>query len=504
MPTPSTFARFDRRMLLRGALAVTAASWVPRRSYAADAVSSTGETVMLSDAAIADLQKSIKGSLVLPSNPEYDTARRVWSPNVNKYPALIAKVTSVEDIQATIQFARRHNLLTAVKCGGHEYNGHGMADKGLTIDLGGFGGVQVDKTKKLAFVNGGAMLGELDEATIPSNLAVTNGTANHTGIGGLATGLGQGRLSRVLGYTIDNLRSIELITPEGKLVRANAKENPDLFWAVRGGGGNFGIVTKFELQLHEIDPNNLTSFGYTFPVAKAKDVLKYYFEMADKVPNEMALSSGVTTAENGEISVSFNGNFWGSPEEAQKLLAGIDRFGEPTRKRFDKADYLKVQSAGAGPKLSTRTLYMHSGFFDKVDSKIPDVVVDRLTKAPMPRAGIRFSQQAGAASKVAANATAYPYRKVLHQCAADGNWLDPKDGPALRQYANESWDLLKPMSNGGFYINYYCDPTEDDMKRAYGANYEKLSEVKAKYDPTNFMKLNFNIKPKGSNKRASR
>jgi len=294
-----------------------------------------------------------------------------------------------------------------------------------------------------------------------------------------------------------------VVLPDGKLVHASAKENPDLFWAVRGGGGNFGIVTKFEIQLHEIDPK-MTGFGYTFPVAKAKDVLNYYFEMCDKVPNGMALSTGVTASDTGELTVSLNGNYWGSPEETQKLLPGIDKFGEPLRKRFDETDYMKVQTGGAGPKLSTRTLYMHSGFFDHTDSKLADVIVDRLTKAPMPRAGVRFSQQGGAANKVASSATAYPHRKALHQCAADGNWTDAKDGPALIKYSNETWDLLRPMSNGGFYINYYCDPTEQDVVRTYAGNYERLQEVKAKYDPTNFMKINFNIKPKSGNKRAAR
>ena len=483
-------------MVLRGAIAIAAASTFPlRRGYAGEAMGSAGEKMMLSDTAVADLQKSIKGPVILPSSPEYEMARRVWSPAIDRRPALIAKCTSVADIQATVQFARSNNILTAVRCGGHSYNGDSMADKGLVIDLTPLNGLEVDTAKKVAFVNGGAMLGELDSATVPHGLATTNGTVSHTGIGGLATGIGQGRLARRLGYTIDNIRGVEVVTPDGRLVRANAKENPDLYWAIRGGSGNFGIVTKFEMQLHEFDPN-LATFGFTFPLAKAKDVMNLYFELSDKVPNDMSLSCGLATAENGETTVSLNGNHLGSLESAQKIIAAIDKLGEPLRKRFDTVEYVKVQSQGDGPLLSTRTLYMKSGFFSHVDSKLADVVVDRMTKAPMPRTSVRFGLQGGAANKIPSTATAFPYRDVLHQCASDGIWAEPKDGPALRKHADETWALLAPMTNGGFYVNYYVDPSDADIRRAFKGNYERLVEVKTKYDPTNFFHLNPNIKPR--------
>jgi hypothetical protein len=488
-------ARFDRRTLLRGALAMAAASSFPfDRSEAAEALGARGEKVILSDGDIARLRKSIQGAVILPGSPEYESARKVWNPTIDNRPALIARCTSVADIRATLEFARHHDVLTGVRCGGHGYSGYAVPEGGLVIDLSPFSGVEVDSSRRLAWVSGGALLGNLDRATVPLGLATTAGVVSHTGVGGLATVCGQGRLARRYGYTIDNIRAVEIVTPDGRLVRASSQEHPDLFWAIRGGGGNFGIVTKFGFQLHEFDPN-VTSFSYVWPFEKARDALNLYFELSDKVPNEMSLSGGFNTSEKGETTVSISGTYLGAPEAAEHLLTALGSLGAPSRKRFDAINYVKLQSIADGTLLSPRAVYYRSGFFNRVDPRLSDTVVDYLSKSTFPGAAVRFSQQGGAPNLVAQSATAFPDRDALHQCTVDVEWIDPSEAAANRKYADDTWDVIGPLSDGGYYLNWAINPSAAEVRRVFRGNYERLVQVKTKYDPTNFLHLNANIKP---------
>jgi len=491
--------RIDRRALLRGVAAVAAVSSVPwRQSFALDALSSGGHPVALSEAALADLQKSIQGQVILPSSAQYDSARRVWNPRIDGRPALIAMCSSVADVQATVQFARSHDLLTAVRCGGHSYAGFSMPNGGLVIDLSSINGVEVDPTKQRAWVDGGARLGNLDRATAPHGLATTAGVVSHTGVGGLATVCGQGRLARKHGYTIDNIRALELVTAEGRLVRANSTENPDLFWAVRGGSGNFGIVTKFEFELYELDPS-VTSFSYVYGLDQAKAMMDLYFELSEHVPNEMSLSAGLNTSDKGETTASISGTYLGTPEAAEKLLAPLAPLGTPARKRLDAIDYVKLQSIADGTSLfSPRAVYYRSGYFNHVDSRLTTVFVDYVTKSARPGTSIRFSQQGGVAGKVPTHATAFADRDALHQCAVDVEWTGPNDEAQQRKYADDSWAVLAPMSDGSFYLNFATDLSDAEVRRTFRGNYPRLVDVKTKYDPKNFFHLNPNIKPRSA------
>jgi len=481
---------------MRGLAAVGVASSLPwRRSEALEAVGRTGEPVTLSEAAVAELQKSIHGPVILPSSADYDKARELWNPLVDRRPALIAKCTSVADIQASVQFARSHDLLTAVRCGGHSYAGFSMPNGGFVIDLAGVDGVEVDPAKKVAWVSGGARLGNLDRATVPHGLATTAGVVSHTGVGGLATICGQGRLARLHGYTIDNIREVEVLTADGRLLRANAKEHPDLYWGVRGAGGNFGIVTRFEFQLYEFDPT-VTTFSYVYPLDRAKDVMKLYFELCERVPHEMSLSAGLTTSDTGETTASLSGTHLGTPEAAEKLIAPVAALGTPLRKRLDAIDYVKLQSIADGTGRSPKSVYYRSGYFNRVDERLPDVFVDYVTRSPWPGASLRFSQQGGVAGKVPSHVTAFADRDALHQCAIEVEWTDPADTAANRQYADNSWAVIGPMSDGSFYLNFATDLSDAQVKNNFGANYPRLVEVKTKYDPSNFFRLNPNIKPR--------
>ena len=486
----------DRRALLRGALAVTAATAMPlRRGHAGEILSNTGETVVLGESDIKDLQRSLAGAVILPESQTYDAERRLWNPAIDHRPAIIAKCTSLDDIHAAFQFARSHNLLTAIRCGGHNYDGTGMSDGGITLDLSPYRGVEVDKAKMRAYVKGGSILRNLDEATIPLGVTTTAGVVSHTGVGGLATGIGQGRLARLLGYAIDNNRGVTVLTADGRSLSANASENSDLFWAVRGGGGNFGIVTEFQFQLYDFDPN-ITSFSFTYPVAKAADAFKVLFELGEWVPNEISLSAGVRTSHDGVTTSTFDGTYNGSPEAARKILDPyLAQLGEPVRTRFDSVDYLWLQGIADGDLLSKSAVYYRSGFFNRVDEKIADAVADYATKHTHPGAKIQFGHQAGKTAELAWDATAYPYRDTLYQCTVDTSWANPKDGPAHRTFCDEAWDAIRPMSTGGFYVNLAIGPSEADIRDAYGPNYARLVELKNRYDPTNFFRTNVNVKP---------
>ncbi len=505
-PLNITSSRFNRRSLLRGVLAVAAASASPLRyAHAAPAVGNKGAKIILSEAAVADFQKSFRGKVVLPTSADYDGARKVWAPWIDRKPAIIAKVSSTADVQAALQFAKSNDLLTAIRCGGHSNAGHGMCDGGLVIDLSGLKGAEVDPTKKTIRLAGGSLLGDLDRNAAPHKLATTAGVVSHTGVGGLATGQGQGRLARKFGLTIDNNLGVEMALLDGRIVKANAKENPDLFWAIRGGGGNFGIVTQFEFQLHDYD-GIIATFSYTYPAEKAKDVMKLYLDMFASAPPELTISAGVGTSERGETTASFSGTYIGTKEACERLLAPVKALGTPLNSRVDQMEYVRLQSIADGALLSDRFAYNRGGYFSKVDQKLFDAMIEYQIKAKVPRTGARFGLQGGAISKVAESATAFADRDGVHQASLDVNWManGNYDVAAGIKHLRDLWALLEPQSTHGFYLNTMTDDdTQDRVRKSYRGNYAKLQAIKAKYDPTNFLHLNPNIKPAAGTKTAA-
>lgn len=487
--------RVSRRQLLGGAVALAATAMVPQRARADQFNTISGEQILLRLTELDELRQSITGPLLVPASFDYEQARRVWNPAIDRRPTAIAQCTSVADIQATIQFARQYNILTAVRCGGHNVGGTGMVDGGLTIDLSQFRGAEVDRRKRIARLKGGSLLSDLDRATVPLGLATTAGVVSHTGVGGLATALGQGRLGRKFGYTIDNIRAANVITADGELVRADAKTNSDLYWGIRGGGSNFGIVTEFELQLHEFDPN-VTSFSYTYPANKAADLIKILFALGDKVPRETSLGASMGTNAEGQKTVSISGTHLGSTAATEKVLGrSLRPLGKPIGTRVATMDYARLQSIADGPRISTSAEYSRSGFFHRVDNHIAESIANYGVNHLIPGTSIRISQQGGRGNDLASTDTAFPHRDVLFQTTVDARWVDPADAARLRQFADDSWDVIGPMTNGGFYVNVAVDPSEAQVRRAYGGNYRKLVALKQKFDPDNFFRLNVNIDP---------
>ena len=489
--------RFNRRALLRGAIAVAATSALPWRfGNTAPALSASGEKVELSAAAIAELQKSIQGVVVVPASPDYEQVRRVWNPQFNRRPALIARCTSTADVQATVQFARSHDLLTAVRCGGHCSAGFSSIDDGLVIDLSPFNSVDVDPDRKVAFVSGGALLGNLDRATAPHMLATTAGVVSHTGVGGLATGAGQGRLGRKFGLTIDNNRGVEMVLADGSMVRANEQENPDLHWAVRGGGGNFGIVTQFEFQLHDYD-QVITSLSYTFPVSKAKDLFKLYFEDVRAGAAGAHPRSRFTDLRARETTVAISGTFLGPIAAAEANLSPVKTLGTPIGTRSSEMAYVKLQSIGDGDRFSDVHSYGKSGFFSRVDPKLIDTLVDYVARTNVPNTGARIGLQGGAIAEVPETATAFAQRDGIYQASLGVDWKQGMDPARGIKHIRDLWALLEPMSTHGFYINSVYDDSEERIRGSFRGNLARLVDIKTRVDPTNFFRLNPNIRPKG-------
>ncbi|MBM3512578.1 MAG: FAD-binding oxidoreductase [Alphaproteobacteria bacterium] len=491
-----TSSRFDRRALLRGGFAVAAASASAMSPASARAaVNKSGAKISLTDAHIAELQKSIKGTVILPSAANYDYERRVWSPSFDKKPALLVKVTSTKDVQAAVQFARAHDILTAVRCGGHSYAGHSTVDDGLVIDLKPFNGVTVDPARKTAHVAGGALLGNLDRATQPHKLATTAGVVSHTGVGGLATGGGQGRLGRKFGLTIDNNVGVEMVLADGSIVRANATENPDLHWAVRGGGGNFGIVTDFEFRLHEYD-GVITSLSYTYPGSKAKDLYKVYAELSASAPLELTANGGLRTSDRGEHTCSISGTFLGAKQAGEAAFKAVAALGAPIATRIDQMDYVTLQSAADGGIHSDSFGYSRYTYLRQLDPNLVDMVLDYVTRAKTPRTSISIGMQGGVIAKVAETATAFADRDGIYQCAVATSWEAGQDPTAGQNHVRELWAMIDPMSTGGFYVNEVFDDPEDRVRKAYRGNFARLVDIKTKVDPTNFFHLNPNIRPR--------
>ncbi len=497
-------SRIERRAALKGALrsalVVTAASaFSGRHSLAADipAVGNHGKKVVLSDDAILDLQKNLRGAVILPSNPEYDATRRLWNGVFDLRPALIARCASAEDVQNAVRFARSHDLLVAVRCGGHTYAGHSGCNGGMVIDLRPIDAIEVDPQAQIARVGGGSLLGGMDRATMAHGLATTAGVISHTGIGGLATGGGQGRLQRKFGLTIDNIRAVEVVTADGRLLRASAAENPDLYWAVRGGGGNFGIVTKFEMQLHKVDAE-VSTFSYTFPIARAQDLMKLYFDFSAAAPDELSVGAGLRTSAKGETTVSISGGYIGAPEAAEKLLAPIKSLGTPVATRVGGIDYVKLQSAADAATAVGRGYYTRVAFHTRGDEKLGAAMIDVMTKAPVPGMSLGFSQQGGASGRVAQDATAFANRDAQYQISLSMDWDDPQEGPDKTKNSRERWAQIKPLTDGGVYVNHAVDDDLTEIPKNYRGNYARLADLKAKFDPTNFFHLNANIAPKAA------
>jgi FAD/FMN-containing dehydrogenase len=458
------------------------------------AITTTGGHTVLGEAALRHLQARLHGELLLPGGDRYEETRKVWNGMIDKRPALIARCAGAADVLATVTFAREHNLLVSVRGGGHSIAGKAVCHGGLMIDLARMRGVQVDPVTRTARVEGGATLGDLDRATQAFGLATTAGVVTHTGVAGLTLGGGVGRLAHKYGLACDNLLSVELITAEGRVLRVSATENPDLFWGVRGGGGNFGIVTAFEFRLHPVGPGVLGG-AVLYPRAKARAALQFYYEYSQSAPDELSADAFLLTLPDGEQAFAIDVCYIGPLAQGERVLRPLRQFGSPLADQIGPIAYTKLQASGDVFFPPGLHYYYKSHFMEEISAEAIEALVNHFATVPSPRSVVALQQYGGAVSRVGQADTAFGHRGAQYNLIPASVWTDPTDSARHLSWVREAWDLMRPFATGGVYVNNLAEEGEEQVRAAYGPHYDRLVALKKTYDPRNFFRLNANITP---------
>ncbi len=488
-----------RRDLLRAAASTAALSSLPAALAWADdapAVNLDGQPITLDRGDIRAFAETLDGIVIRPDSLRYDLARQVWNRIWDKRPALIVRVASVDDVVTAVNFAREQKLLTAVRCGGHSMSGKSTCDGGLVIDLGYLNQVDIDVQRKVATLGGGCLLGDMDRKTLPLGLGTTAGVVSHTGAGGLILGGGVGRLHRRFGLAIDNVLGVELVTADGRVVRASADENPDLYWGVRGGGGNFGVVTKLHMRLHEMSPM-VANFIFSYPADVAKDALRLYFDYTDGADSDLFVIGSAAMDGEGNLGVRMIGNYFGPMANLDRVLAPLRKFGKTTSEAVFPIEYVKIQrAADDGFNAPGNRHYSKGGFLRTADDNLIDAIFDNMEPLPGRRFSIGILPMDGAPAQVASDATPWAHRDALYNIDSSSVWaLNEAESDARNIAWNRAyWPKLEPFTRG-FYVNGLSDQTQAQVNANYGQNYQRLVAVKNQWDPNNLFRLNANVQP---------
>ena len=447
----------------------------------------------LAKEAVEELIAKLRGELLLPEEEGYDKARAIWNGMIDKRPALIVKCAGPSDVIQAVKFAQKHELLLAVKAGGHSFAGRSVCDGGLMVDLSRMRGVRVDPVKKTARAEAGALLSDLDHETQAFGLAVTAGVVSHTGIAGLTLGGGQGYLMNKYGLTIDNLHSVDIVLADGRLVTASETENEDLFWAIRGGGGNFGIVTSFEYQLHPVGPMVVGGM-LLHPIEQAREAMRFYREYAMNTPDEMSVLAGILTLPDGTKAFAFVVGWMGEIEEGLRQLEPLRKFREPMADLINVIPYTQLQKSFDAGVPHGMHRYNKMGYLPDLSDEVIDIVLKH-TEQISPYSVVLFNCMKGAVTRVAPEKTPFPYRKNQWYFDITPQWLDPAEADAHIAWTRSFWAEVEPYTRGTA-VNWLSeDDGTERVKLAYGPNYKRLAQLKHKYDPTNLFKLNNNILP---------
>jgi FAD/FMN-containing dehydrogenase len=496
----------DRRNFIRTSLATAIAAAIPNSQAIAasllhtpttvpadiDAVTSNGVEVTLPKALVQELSDSLKGKLLLPGNSAYDEARSLLYPFYDKHPALVIQPTGAADVQSAVDFARENSLLLAVKCGGHAAAGTSSCDKGLQIDLSRLRNARVDRATRTARIAGGSLLGELDHESMAHGLVTTAGTVSHTGVGGLTLGGGFGRLGRRFGMSIDNVLEMDVVTPDGKLRRVNAQNDPDLYWALRGGGGNFGVVTSFLFQLHEMQREVVTGW-VAYPLAETKQIFRFFAEHAPQMPDAMTMGIGLGNRPGNDPALGIFFVWSGDSAETEKYIAPLRKAGTVVQEDVKVMDYVALQRSGDIDDTRAFTGRMKSGFLNAASEDFIDKLVDNFATHPDRGTRISFSQMGGALARVGPTETAFPHRDANFWVMSFVSWATGADETEHVDYINSHWSNVAPFTSG-FYVNDYFDQTQEQVNQTYDQNYPRLLKIKQQYDPTNLFRLNANIR----------
>lgn len=434
------------------------------------------------------------GRAILPGDPDYALARKIWNASIDKHPGMIARCSGTADVIEAVKFARANDLLVAVRSGGHNVGGRALCDDGIVIDLSSMKGVFVDAARGTVRVQAGATLGDVDRETHLYGLAVPAGVVSRTGIAGLTLGGGVGWLVRKYGLTCDNVLSFEVVTARGELLTANAEANSDLFWALRGGGGNFGIVTSFLFRAYPVS----TVFGglIIYSRDQAGVVLRHYRDFIGSAPEEVTAYAALISTPDGVPAVGVVACYCGDPSKGELVLKPLRSFGSPMADMIQPMPFPAMQKLLDGAFPDGTYNYWKSTFIKQLDDDAIDIIVEHGNRAQSPLSGVVVEFYGGAASRIGGSDTAFAQRHAPYNIGITAQWTDDSKADQHVKWARNLSDALKPHSSGGYLLNFLGeDESQDTIRAAFGANYARLLELKSKYDPTNFFSINQNIKP---------
>jgi FAD/FMN-containing dehydrogenase len=454
----------------------------------------TGTQAALEATAVEELKESLRGRLLRTADDGYDQARKVWNGMTDKRPALIIQCAGVADVINSVNFARDNGLLVAVRGGGHSIAGHSVCEGGILIDLSLMKSIRVDPVNRTARAEGGAKWGDFDHATQAFSLATTGGTNSDTGIAGLTLGGGLGWLAGKYGLACDNLLSVDVITADGRYLTASGHENQDLFWGLRGGSGNFGVVTSFEYQLHKVGP--VLAGMVVYPFEKAKEVLKFYSEFSSNIPDELNTVGALLASPEGSKVVAIAVCYNGPINQGEEVLRPLQEFGPPLANQIASMPYMAIQTALDGSFPRGRQYYWRASLIKQIGNDAIDTIVDYFAAVPSPFSLLGFQQLGNAANRVGQNDTAFSHRDALYDFLMLSGWEDPSEAEGNIQWTREVSNSMEPSLHGGFYVNGLGEDAESRVRNAYlPETYQRLVTLKKKYDPKNLFRLNPNIKP---------
>ena len=454
------------------------------------AVSLDGAEIELERAAIRELGEALNGPVLLSGHPNYDSARMIWNGMHDKRPALIAMCSNSADISQAVTFARERQLLTAVRGGGHSWPGKSVCDGGIQINLSQMFAVDVDPQAQRATAQGGALLSHLDSATLPNGLVTTTGVVSHTGVGGYSLGGGFGRLNRKFGLAVDNVRSAEIVTADGQIRTVSEAQEPDLFWAIRGGGGNFGVTSQFEFQLYPFDRNVLSGM-IVWPLEQAREVLDFYAGWYRDLSDDLYVGPAMMTMPDGVSVIAMEVVYAGNPANGEKELAPLRKTGKPVEDGVKVQDYTVMQTqedAAFGHGIRS---YIKNGMVREITPGLIDAMIESFV--PDPRLAMFTHTAGGAVKRVGELDTAFPHRNAETMIMVGGGWTDPAQDAEAIATARAWFKQLQPFT-GGYYDNIQADTAAPDSG-SFGPAYTRLVRVKGQYDPGNQFRLNRNIRP---------
>lgn len=443
---------------------------------------------------VEEFKARLRGCLLHPGEDGYDQARKIWNGMFDRRPAMIARCAGAADVISAVNFARDNKLQVAVRGGGHSLPGHSVCDGGVVIDLSPMKAIRVDPAARTARAEPGVKWLEFDRETQAFGLATTGGTASDTGIAGLTLGGGLGWLSNKYGLTVDNLISADVVTADGRLLTASAMENQDLFWGLRGGSGNLGVVTSFKYQLHAVGPTVLGGM-VAYPLAKAKEVLRFYREFSKAAPDELTTYAAFLDPPGGGTVAAVICCYCGPIDKGEEVVRPLKSFGPPLQDMLGPMPYTVQQCLTDAAFPAGSYYYAKGGSLPDLTDEAIEVFAEYAAKKPSALSVVAIQTVFGAASRVDAEATAFAHRRLPYAPVILSRWLDAADSEKNVAWARDFWKALQPFAGAGAYVNDLGQDDEDRIRIGYGTNYERLTALKKKYDPENLFRLNPNIRP---------